>query len=69
MTAMVIYLARIIAGKRQPYREVNFRLFDTLACPYLSTHSAEEIVSWYEQNQFHHVKIGQPYITATGIKK
>jgi SAM-dependent methyltransferase len=69
MTAMVIYLARIIVGKRQPYHEVNFRLFDTLACPYLSTHSLEEVVSWYEQNQFHQVKIGRPYITAIGIKK
>lgn len=67
--AMVIYLARIVVGKRQPYREVSFRLFDTLACPYLSMHSPNEVISWFEENQFHQVRITEPHITAMGIKK
>jgi SAM-dependent methyltransferase len=64
-----IYLARIVALRYQPYHEVKFRLFDTLACPYLSMHSPSEVTAWFEENQFSQVTITKPYISAVGMKR
>jgi SAM-dependent methyltransferase len=69
VTALFIYFLRILAGKRQPYRQVRFHLFDTLACPYLSMHSPAEVTNWFEDNQFYNIAMAQPPITALGIKR
>jgi SAM-dependent methyltransferase len=69
VTALFIYFLRILAGKRQPYRQVEFHLFDTLACPYLSMHSPAEVTNWFESNQFYNITMAQPPITALGIKR
>ena len=69
VTALFIYFLRIPAGKRQPYRQVKFHLFDTLACPYLSMHSQAEVTNWFESNQFCNITMMQPSITALGIKR
>ena len=57
VTALFIYFLRILFGKRQPYSQVRFHLFDTLACPYLSMHSPAEVTNWFEGNQFRTVTI------------
>jgi SAM-dependent methyltransferase len=68
ITAVPIYAARIMARTYQPYGEVKFRLFDTVSCPYLSMHSADEVTGWFQENGFHQIAIGKPDITAFGIK-
>jgi hypothetical protein len=51
----------------KPCREVKFQLFDTVACPYISMHTGDEVTvgSWKRVDQ---IAIEAPAITAFGIK-